>query len=273
MDLFALAGQNAPLLLVRFEELLGRLEDSERERLQRFTEGVNANGLLSINLRPSVLVELIWGQKHQNIYDWAVETAGISGRSEVELLKERLGSYYDKRMAFDTAFIHGQHFRYGALNIGGAGATQYGTFCLVLSSAYVTNCGLVAYVRGDSLHTYIDASGSLQEDAIKADVASPLSCHHLAALKHNSDVQVAPEEEWATVLLSETSFVEGILACEFQLNDVDEVRIREQDKAEFWDLTFNQFRKKKDDAEHALQSDYKTIFKAAAEGVLKLQEC
>ena len=71
-----------------------------------------------------VIGDLLNGRAYQNKHEWAHEQVGHSGRTPDEILRENLGSYYEKRIAFDNAFNDGVRFRYGALNAGNLGLTK-----------------------------------------------------------------------------------------------------------------------------------------------------
>jgi len=136
LDLFALAQANAASIEEEFGSLISSKSTEESKRLHEFADFILKAGLISINVRLHVLVELVSGRVHQNTYELAEELSQLSGRSATEILQERLQDYFDKRKNFDSAFSNGEQFRYGALYAGGVALTAYGPYCIVLDRGY-----------------------------------------------------------------------------------------------------------------------------------------
>lgn len=136
VNLFQFADQNDPKLRTQFDEMKSRSKDGGHQ-LEVFAARVQATGRVSINMRPSALTGLIAGGRHQNVYEWADEQSRLSSRPTIEILQEKLGAYYRRRIHFDDAFDQGRQLRYGALNIGGLGPQRYGQFCTVLRAEFV----------------------------------------------------------------------------------------------------------------------------------------
>ena len=141
--------------IMQLEGLLpSRLEEAKKASLDGgalldgFAGCIYNTGRISINMRPSVLTDLVARRKYQNIYEWANEHATLSSRSVADILREKLGRYYERRVYFDDSFENGRAFRYGLLNIGGVGADRYGQFCIVLKADFVRADTSVAYLKG-----------------------------------------------------------------------------------------------------------------------------
>src|SRR5689334_17505079 len=101
LDLFASAKANADAVRAAFESVATGMPLDRAAVLRDFADWVLAEGLISVNLRLLVVVELINSGNYQNIYEWAAEQSGLCGRPSEDLLKERLGTFYDKRVTFD----------------------------------------------------------------------------------------------------------------------------------------------------------------------------
>lgn len=129
VDLFATARTNDRDLLARMATITGALSNNDRDAANRFAARVGHEGRISINMRPSVLLSFLVSSRHQNIYEWAAARAFRSSKTAPEIMREQLGPYYERRMAFDGFFLGGDKLRYGALNIGGLGASHYGSYC------------------------------------------------------------------------------------------------------------------------------------------------
>lgn len=175
-DLFAMASRNGPRLETRFAEI------GADQSVRSFAEFVEREGQVSINMRPMPLISFLTFKRHQNMYEWAEERASESGRPREEILRERLGKYYERRIAFDRAFVNGEDFRYGALNAGGPGIRQYGNYCVILSTG--GHGEATAYLKGDSLQSYLTPAGSIDEDLLQSDISPHSHRHMFAGLKH-----------------------------------------------------------------------------------------
>ncbi|HYN78301.1 MAG TPA: hypothetical protein VES73_10975, partial [Lamprocystis sp. (in: g-proteobacteria)] len=82
MDLFEIAQANIAELERRTTELYEgcAAADPLATAMPAFVERVRADGRISINMRPWVLARFLIRGLYQNIYDWAAETAALSGR-------------------------------------------------------------------------------------------------------------------------------------------------------------------------------------------------
>jgi hypothetical protein len=120
LDLFAIAKGNANAVQTAFESVVAAMPPDQAVVVREFAAWVEAEALISINVKLFVIVEFLNGGRYQNTHEWAQEQARLSGRSAEDALRERLHRFYDKRVAFDRAFKNGELFRYGALNAGGA---------------------------------------------------------------------------------------------------------------------------------------------------------
>jgi len=152
IDLFASAKDNIPFYADRYDRLVG---DSGSGKVVLFARVVGEKGEVVFNMRDSVLLSIVDGGVYLNIYEWASEQPIHSLKSAEDLLKEKLGPYYEKRMAFDSSFRRGENFKYAALSIGGLGAQRYGRFCVVMHPKIFVDSDEVVYLPRDSLHTYV----------------------------------------------------------------------------------------------------------------------
>ncbi len=171
MNLFQLAVQNDPNVRTQFDEMKNRSTDGRRQ-LEAFTDRVQETGRVSINMRPSALTALVNGEGQRNVYEWADEQSRLSLRPKNEILQEKLGAYFRRRIHFDDAFDHGRQFRYGALNIGGLGPQNYGQFCTVLRSEFLAPNDSVAYLMRDSLRTYMQTEVDVNTARLQREVTT-----------------------------------------------------------------------------------------------------
>ena len=146
-------------------------------------------------MRPSVLTGLIAGGRHQNVYEWADEQSRLSSRPIMEILQEKLGAYFRRRIHFDDTFDQGRQFRYGALNIGGLGPYRYGQFCTVLRMEFVTPNDLTAYLMRDSLRTYMPTEIDVDTASLQCEVTTHSHVQYLAAVKHSAEIPASSESD------------------------------------------------------------------------------
>ena len=271
INLFQIAGENVARLFQRFEDAKKASKDGGT-LLEGFAQCVYNTGGISINMRPCVLSDLIARRKYQNIYEWALEQSALCSRPVPDVLREKLGKYYSRRIHFDDSFENGRAFRYGLLNIGGAGADRYGQFCAVLRVDFVEGGTEVAYLKADSLGTYMRTETDLNETAIRQDVATHSHRHCLTALKHGAALGSSDPNDWPAIVCSSDDYVEAIFLKDVDLATVDEVRLRETEFRRLFDLAFSDYTQKHDDATNALKTDFVTILRADREGRFRLEK-
>ena len=271
MDIFVLSNENT----VRLEDAFRRLSSGDPTPapavLAEFLNVVSANGRVSVNMRPWITADLLQRGKYSNRYEEVDEAAGFSGRPSNELLRERLGIYFKRRTTFDSMFDEGREFKYGALNIGGAGAPRYGTFCVVLKQSFPEGDDRVAYVKNDSLNGYTDEDGIFDRVSFQNDLACHSHRQYLAALKHAHELEIR-RDEWSRMLCSESDYVEAIFIAVVDVSKIDEVRITASDRAILWDLCFDAHGRKLSDAERALAHDFLQILRATRDRDIRLSE-
>jgi hypothetical protein len=257
MNLFAIALANADALAQALEDLLASLPANEAMRLSRFSERIQRDGRISINMRQSVLISFLGFLEHQNIYEWADESARESSLPRDTILREKLGRFYRRRTTFDGAFEDGERFRYGALNIGGAGAPQYGEFCVVLAHRFSSDRSEVAYLRSDSLKTYLRRGPALDEAALRRDAAPHSHRHSLAAVKHARELG-GSEDSWPLLICSASDFVEAVFAGPLAAQDAEVVRMPQRDHDFRFHYAFEEFRGRLSKADKILCADFRT---------------
>lgn len=270
MNLFQIAHDNASSLEAQLEEHRQRLADGELDSFDRFAERIRIAALVSMNMRPWVLTEVVLNG-HQNIYEWATEQSVLSGRPQREILNEKLTTWFERRLRFDTAFDDGEHFRYGALNVGGVGSTRYGNFCVVLKGAFLEGLTTLAYLKNDSLRCYFTHAGLVDDMRLRAEVALHEHRHYLAALKHASALSRGSDSEWAQMVCSDSEYIEAIFIGDVSMPEIEEVRVQRTEYERLWNLAFSDFGSSRKDEERALLNDFVVILRAAGNGQLKLK--
>lgn len=260
MDLFAIATTNTAALETRLNECLEKLEQSSVLAVQGFAQWVEEHARVAINVRIPVLVELLEGRPHRNIYEWAEDMARLSGKTTDELLRERLGPFYDRRLAFDDSFKLGRRFRYGALNGGGAGLDSYGAWCVVLAGQEFQQA---ACWQGDSLDS--DAQ------SIAGRAVAYSHRHRLVAAEQSERAATSDSGLWPMLLLDGKEYFEVVFVEPVTLATIGAVRVAHGTYRTLWDLAFNAFGTKQSEAERALVSDFVCVLKAEQQGRIHLE--
>ena len=260
MNLFAIAASNAASLERTLDKIRAVLASDETDRLERFLNWIHNDGRVAINMRQTTLLILITTNNYQNIYEWAVSQSHISGRPVDDILQQRLGSFYLKRINFDNSFDSGQEFRYGALITAGAGATNYGNYCIILKESTVSAFEL-AFLKADSLKTYMLTEVDVDVDSIKEDAAPYSHKHVLAGIKHYHSLAATPEASWASLLCSGADYIEALFTGTLTVDDLQEVRMLKSDYERYYHLAFEDFRGKLDEAYRNLVDGFASIVK------------
>jgi hypothetical protein len=272
MDLFQIASENTASLAQRFEDAKVGRTPEHAACLTGFADRVTESGTASINMRPWVLGSLLSGRPHQNIYEWAAEQASLSGRPRADILRERLRSWYDRRVAFDAAFDDGERFRYGALYLGGLGASSYGQFCTVLREEFLKQQPRLAHLANDSLSTYVSSANVVDEEAIRRDSAPHSHRGLLAALKHADALPGKGESDWAALLCNDSDYVEAIFVGDLTAELIERVRVSKMEYNRLWNLAFSDFGAERKEEERALAHDFESIVRLLGERDMELEQ-
>jgi len=271
LDLFAIAEANATAIEQRFQAVVAEMPPEQAALVREFASWVEAKALISINVRLYVVEDILNGKSHQNTYEFAEERARQSGRATEDILRERLQPFYERRVAFDRAFRGGQKFRYGAMHAGGAGLTDYGPYCVVLTRTFQESLAEIAYLRGGSLEICVGADATFDQEAVRCCAAPHTHRHLMAAIERASEIPALEKREWYKLVASQTRYFEVIFIGEVSLNAVECVCVLKAENDRMWELAFASFGRKLDDGERALAHDYVVVGRAASEGRLRLE--
>lgn len=226
LDLYELARLNGDRMRERYE----RLRDGSpggSDTVERFCQRVERDGHVSINTRSARLLWMLRNGYYPNPHDEARERARKEGGDSEDYLRRQQGDFYRKRVTFERSFVDGESFRYGALNIGGAGLSYYGLYCLVLRAP--ADGELVALLPANSLMRFMNDELRLDALALKREVAPWPNRHHMAACKHAHDVASIPDAAWPTMICYATemdeSFMEIILGSPVTSQALIELRV------------------------------------------------
>ncbi|MFN0167228.1 MAG: hypothetical protein ACKV22_12435 [Bryobacteraceae bacterium] len=169
----------------------------------------------------------------KTIYQICSEESARTGTAPEQVLQKKLGSWYDRRITFDTYFEGGQEFRYATLWLSGPGCQKYGAFCIVLQNLVLGR----AYVRKDSLAAYFSTAGNCDFKTLSDDLATEPHRHHLAAVKHATDL---PDDDraWDRHLCNKSEYIEAILAGDPGADSVGAVMTTPAALERYHDLAF-----------------------------------
>jgi hypothetical protein len=197
--------------------------------VERFCQQVERDGRVSINAPSARLLGMLRNGYYPNPHDEARERARLEGGDSEQHLKRQQGDFYRKRVAFDRSFVNGESFRYASLNIGGAGLSYYGLYCLVLRDPDPGDGDLAALLPANSLKRFMNDELQLDAAALRREVAPWPNRHHLAARKHARDVASIPDAAWPQMMCHATetdeSFVEVILGSPVTPQALTELRV------------------------------------------------
>jgi hypothetical protein len=271
LDLFALAKANANAVQTAFESVAIAMPLDQAASVRDFAAWVEAEAQISINVRLFVVAEFLNGGHYQNTYEWAAEQSRLSGRSREDVLRERLGGFYDRRAAFDRAFVNGERFRYGALNAGGAGLPEYDPYCVVLTRNWQASLADAACLPGDSLKICFTAGGTFDPALVQGLVAPHSHRHFMAAKERAGEVSSCDKAEWPALVASPGRYFEVVFVGEVALGTVDCVRVLKTEYDRMWDMAFANFGRKLGDAERALVQDFVQTRKGVVEGRIRME--
>lgn len=230
MDIFKLAINNSKEIETLYKLETERLSKEEQDQIDRFSMRVENDGRIAINMKLDALYGFLESGAYVNVYEYARKKAAEEGKSDEEKIKEHSDKYHTKRMAFDGCFERSREFKYGALNIGGPGATRYKDFCAVLKHEISEKTPETAYLKYDSLNHYVTYTGNVDLNSIKKEIAAHDHRHFLAALKHITEIPISPENDWPNILCSGDDYIEVIFIREISPGNLEKVRIQESVK-------------------------------------------
>lgn len=271
LDLFAIATGNADAVLRAFDSAVASLPAGQASAVREFAAWVEAEALVSLNLRLFVLVDVLHGQPYQNIHEWAREQARLSGRSSDDALRERLGGFYDKRVTFDRGLKNGEQFRYGALNAGGVGLPEYAPYCAVLTRAFRNSLRDVALLPGDSLKICIAPDGTLDEAVVRNRTTPHTHRHWMAATERAGEIPAAHKRGWPELVVAPGRYFEVIFLGEVSLDSFQCVRVLKTEYDRMCDLAFANFGRKLGDAERALVHDFIQLRRGTLNGKMQVE--
>ena len=271
LDLFAIAKGNINSLEQTFAKITGEASASDAALIREFATWVEAQSLISINVKLYVVGELLSGRAHLNTYESAQELSSITGIDGEDLLRQILRGYYEKRTTFDRSFSNGEKFRYGALYLGGAGLTEYAPYCLVLSRAFQDSLAEIACLPGDSLWICFSDTESFDEDSVRR-LAAPYSHRHLlVAIERAKEIPPLERGRWLILVAGANRYFEVVFVGEVSLKTVEFVSVLKSDYDRMLTLLFDSFGKKLDEAGRANAQDFRVLIRGVKEGKLRLE--
>jgi hypothetical protein len=259
LDLFKMAARNGPVLKSRFEAELAGLDAATAQTVTQFADEVSRTGQISLNRKPMDLRNELEAKQFDNIYRKVRPRLRHSSRSEDQIMAGENPDYHRKRKGFQKVFRGEDDFIYGALNTGGMGALGFDRFCVILSPVRLAaNCGM-AYLRGDSLQTYVQPSGSVKRAKLAADCASEAHKHHLCALKHSKLVPTWKPQEWCALVCNNDDYVEAVIGGPVSTKHATAVRMFRSEYTRYWHMAFDENRRDLDDLNIRLADDFDRI--------------
>jgi len=269
-DLGDFAQAAAASLDVRYDLLMGATPP--RPALSRFASWILSHTSLSINCRFGAVGTLLMGGTYSNMHDLAKVHADHIGKPSDEVLRARLGAYFEKRMAFDRQFVNGDQFNYAALTSSGCSLTAYGPICLRLKPEFSATTPPLAYVVGDTLDQYTTTSPPSVDLAKLASSIAPHSHRHkLAVLAFGSTIATSPGSMWGRLICKKTSYIESIFISKLTKADVEVYEVSKDEHDLMKDRLYRLVFGKADDAEKLAASLYSVFLTMADTGELRIE--
>lgn len=272
MNLFQAAQDNGEALFRRYGSVRDAVGPAMPNKLDRFVAMVRSEGRLAINQRPTVLLRFLALEGgYQNVYEWADELAARTGQPREDLLRERLKGYHDRRMAFDRFLDQGEKLRYGALNLGGLGAAHFGAYCLIFQEAFAEALADLAYLRADSLKTYLLPGCVVDEAGLRSDACPHSHRQFLAALKHAAEIAALGEDQWPVLVCSRDGFIEAIFLGVPVPADLQAVRMERLDYELFSDFLLDAALGRLGGSDRHLVEEFDTLLKLLEKNAIPLE--
>ncbi|MBE5459420.1 hypothetical protein [Mycobacteroides abscessus] len=186
----------------------------------------------SSNVRADKVIEFAKADAVIDALSICIQQCGgdpVAGRAKHE---RQQGRWLVKRVAFEGLWTDGNSFIYGAANPEGLGVSDYGPFCLVISTSRVLgpNCGVFP---GNTLDRYGTDTGIDSDLAIRQagrwDFAPDVAIFAFG----DTVLQEPDQSMWPTLICTDPSVLEIVTAGPIEFTDVLEVRISRSDRRRF----------------------------------------
>jgi hypothetical protein len=243
----------------------------EKDVLIHFSDWVRDQCRITINVKLYVVCDLIHNGEYLNIYDAAAQYSDSHGVPEEDLLKAWLGSFYERRIAFDSAFEHGKKFNYGALTAGSGGLREYDPYCLQLVEGFHATVTALAYFPGDSISICFTAAGDLDEPLTCSMITSHTQRHILATCKHCSAALSQVESRWPELMSTKAGCIEAVFVGKVTLNSIEKVQVLKSEYDRVMSLIMRTIGRRLETAEHTLTYSFRQVVAAAKNKVITLE--
>jgi len=241
-DLFEIANNNSINLINKVKEIKGM----QKNNYIIISEFVKDNWFISINMKIYNLNNFLISGKYKNRYELIEEEQeALKDRYNVDfsvdqVLARRLKEFYLRRTIFDNSFKDGKKFKYGALNIGGVGASnRYGEACVIILNDSSKKPNL-SFIKNDSTQYVIDEK-RVNIEKLTDDIANKDYVHVLAAIKHctcNIDVN---QKLLPDVICCDDSYIEAITKDDITPRQIHNIRISKKVKDQYFEYLFEDY--------------------------------
>ncbi|HUT54311.1 MAG TPA: hypothetical protein VM658_13060 [bacterium] len=226
-DLFDLARSNTARLDEEYGRESAALAPDDRRIMDRFAATVRKSGRIAHNMGQLDLLQFLKSGQLKNCYEIAEEQSKAAGGPGKNSIKKKYGTLYHRHEVFHGAFIDGELFLYGSLNIGGLGAARFGDHCSILNEELFQGAYQIAFLQSDSLKTkhYWAPGPTLQIEALARELAPETHKNKLAALKHREEIIGASDpRSWPEILCRENVNIEAIFVGVVTPGELETVR-------------------------------------------------
>lgn len=264
MNIFNLSDQNSENLKQCFCSLEENYKDeTEKIEFDQFNNIVLNNWKISINMRQSVLNNVLIAGKYKNIYEIRKEIEQELKKvmkldvSVEQSLHKHLKNHYKSRITFDRTFKDGEMFKYGALNIGGLGVKKYGEYCVVIRRDQTDKNLEFTFIKEDSLN-YVEGN-NLNVERLRKDIANRDCVHLLLTIKHENDIKEKSENEWMSMICCDDDYIEAVTKDDILNECIECVRMSEKEHKLYYNNLFKEFSSELSDIEKYRLGDFKNM--------------
>lgn len=179
---YSLAERLKPDLIRRFAELELEFKANGHSNLLETFQALIRKGQPAINMNLTECIRFLTSGRWLNIYEAIQRDTNKTGDALEQAVKERIPKSYAIRSKINTLlqFRHDTHF--ASLNVGGAGATNYGVCCVIfdLKRWRYSTCFDANFMQ----HLEDDAEQSVNDKNVLRGLGTIEDIDKLATLKY-----------------------------------------------------------------------------------------
>jgi hypothetical protein len=235
-----IARAGRPGLLSRYEALVEALGTGGCAGSLRSFLALLGQRTAAVNMTLPRLVSFLEDGHYLNVYEFIARGTGLDGDELEEAVRRHLRDLGDRRLKIDRLFGFGSESHYASLNLGGAGATRYGSACVIFDLSNWEDAHTC--FDGDSIRACFTRTGdqALADEQILERFALGEDAEQLAALRHRELLEREPNcvdpLEVRRRIEADDSLIEIHLLGPVRREHVREVRLTRSEYSHLRDL-------------------------------------